>query len=426
MISRLPPRGAAGLGSGRTASLSLAGQHRINGHYYRDVTTNTAQRERRNDRGRQANLSALLRQVHAAARPRSELTRLSGLNRSTVAALVAELADRGLVVEDESAGGGLVGRPSPVVRPSDRVAVLAVHPEIDAVRIAPVLLGGRVLRRFRVAADRPSADAVVQIVQAALPAIVAELPDGAVIMGAGAAVPGLVRVADGFVRLAPHLGWQGVPLAALLEDALGIPAGAANDASLGASAEWAFGAGRGTRDLLYVNGGASGIGGGIVAGGAPLLGASGHAGEVGHVTVTSSGAKDSAGLTGTLEAAVSRAALTRALGAELPDDDLERALAGNRSVRVSEEVNRQVDVLAVALGGAVNMLGSERVVLGGFLGALAAVAGERLHREFARHLLAPLVGEVELRRAELGADLLLVGAASIPLERVLSEVPALG
>jgi predicted NBD/HSP70 family sugar kinase len=145
------------------------------------------------------------------------------------------------------------------------------------------------------------------------------------------------------------------------------------------------------------------------------------------VTVSADGAKDSAGLAGTLEAAVSRAALTEVLGVELPDDDtLEDALLGARSDRVTREVNRQIDALAVALGGVVNVLGSERVVLGGFVGALAAVAGTRLRREFEQHLLAPLVGEVELRRAELGADLLLIGAASIPLERVLREVPALG
>jgi predicted NBD/HSP70 family sugar kinase len=145
------------------------------------------------------------------------------------------------------------------------------------------------------------------------------------------------------------------------------------------------------------------------------------------VTVTSDGATDSAGLAGTLEAAVSRAALTRALGMKLPDDDgLERALLGSRSASVADEVDRQVDALAVALGGVVNVLGSERVVLGGFLGALDAVAGTRLRLEFDRHLLAPMVGEVELRRAELGADLLLVGAASIPFERVLREVPRLG
>lgn len=394
--------------------------------YDRGVATHPTHRDRRTDPGRHANLSAVLRRVHAAPRSRSELTRLTGLNRSTVAALVAELADRGLVVETEPPGGGLVGRPSPVVRPSDRAVAIAVHPEIDAVRVAAVLLGGRVLGRARVEADRPSASAVAGIAREAVRAVIADLPDGAVVTGAGVAVPGLVRVADGLVRLAPHLGWHDVPLAALLEEELGIPVGAANDASLGASAEWVFGAGRGARDLLYVNGGASGIGGGIIAGGAPLLGASGHAGEVGHVTVAAGEARDSAGLAGTLEAAVSRAALAEALGARVPDDDdLERALAGDRSGRVTREVHRQVDALAVALGGIVNVLGSERIVLGGFLGALVSVAGTRLRREFDRHLLAPLAGDVEFRRAELGADVLLIGAASIPLERVLAELPAL-
>jgi predicted NBD/HSP70 family sugar kinase len=406
--------------------VAIAESHQVMRRYDQGVATHPTHRDRRTDPGRHANLSAVLRRVHAAPQSRSELTRLTGLNRSTVAALVAELADRGLVVETEPPGGGLVGRPSPVVRPSDRVVAIAVHPEIDAVRVAAVLLGGRVLGRVRVEADRPSASAVVGIVREAVRVMAAELPDGAVVTGAGVAVPGLVRVADGLVRLAPHLGWQDVPLATMLEEELGIPVGAANDASLGASAEWVFGAGRGTRDLLYVNGGASGIGGGIIAGGVPLLGASGHAGEVGHVTVAAGGARDSAGLAGTLEAAVSRAALADALGAKLPDDDgLERSLAGDRSGRVTREVYRQVDALAIALGGIVNVLGSERIVLGGFLGALVSAAGTRLRGEFDRHLLAPLVSDVEFRRAELGADVLLIGAASIPFERVLKELPAL-
>jgi predicted NBD/HSP70 family sugar kinase len=390
------------------------------------VALDTTHRDRRADPGRHANLSTLLRRVHAAPQSRSELTRSSGLNRSTVGALVAELVDRGLAVEDGPARAGGVGRPSPVIRPSDRAVAIAVHPEIDAVRIATVLLGGRVLSRVRVEADNPSASTVVGIVRDAVPEMIAGLPGGSIVTGAGVAVPGLVRVADGFVRLAPHLGWHDVPLAALLEEVLGIPVGAANDASLGASAEWVFGAGRGARDLLYVTGGPSGIGGGIIAGGVPLLGASGHAGEVGHVPVTADEARDSAGLAGTLEAAVSRAALTEVLGVNLPDDGLERALAGARSDRVTREVHRQVDALAVALGGMVNVLGSERVVLGGFLGALASAAGTRLRREFDRHLLAPLVSDVELRRAELAADVLLIGAASIPLERVICDLPALG
>jgi predicted NBD/HSP70 family sugar kinase len=60
-----------------------------------------------------------------------------------------------------------------------------------------------------------------------------------------------------------------------LTEATGYPAWAANDASLGALAERTFGAGRGIDNMLYLNGGASGIGGGIISGGVALAGASG-------------------------------------------------------------------------------------------------------------------------------------------------------
>ena len=390
------------------------------------MTTERAPAGRRMDPGRRENLSRVLRAVHATPRPRSELTRLTGLNRSTVAALVAELAERGLVVEDDPSILG-VGRPSPTVRPADRAVAFAVHPEIDAVRVAAVRLGGRVVRTIRVdVAERPDAASVVAIAREAVAELRADLPSDAVVVGAGVAVPGLVRFGDGMVRLAPHLDWHDVPIAAMLEDALGVPVSAANEASLGAAAEWTFGAGRGVADLLYVNGGASGIGGGIVVGGSPLRGAGGHAGEVGHVVVGGSG-HDSAGLAGTLESQVTRDRLAAALGTRTADPDaFERALVADRSEAVRTEIGRQVRGLAVALASVVNVLGSERVVLGGFLGALVTAAPDELRREFDRHLLAPLVDEVELRRAELGADLLLIGAAALPFERVLAELPTLG
>ncbi|PZE76534.1 ROK family protein [Curtobacterium sp. MCBD17_019] len=394
----------------------------------------SASQARRKDLGRHQNLTSLLRRVHATPATRSDLTRFSGLNRSTVAGLVGELVDRGLVVEDEVRGAGSVGRPSPTVRPADRAVGIAVHPEIDAVRVAAVLLGGRVVRRVRVDVDQPpTPERVATIAQEAVAAIRADLPPGAVVVGAGVAVPGLVRVADGVVRLAPHLDWHDVPLAAQLASALDMPVRAANEASLGAAAEWVFGAGRGADDLLYVNGGASGIGGGIVTGGVPLLGASGHAGEIGHVSIRTDGSRDSAGLVGTLEAAVTRARLAAVLDVREPDPDtFERMLlaategGSSRSSAVVAEVERQIDTLAIALASVVNVLGSERIVLGGFLAALAAADGPRLRSAFDAHLLAPLVPDVQIRRAELGADILLIGAASLPLEHVLTELPTLG
>ncbi len=330
---------------------------------------------------------------------------------------------RGLVVEDEPSAAGTIGRPSPVVRPSDRAVAIALHPEIDAIRVAAVRLGGRVSETVRIDVEQvPDVDRFIAIAAEAVADIRTRLPSDSVVVGAGIAVPGLVRVHDGFVRLAPHLNWRDAPLAERMQAALAMPVQAANDASLGAAAEWTFGAGAGADDLLYVNGGASGIGGGIVAGGRPLVGAAGHAGEIGHVTVSPEDRVDSAGLPGTLEALVRREALAQVLGIHTADPAaFEAAVLGSQDPAVRAEVDRQVDALAIALASVVNVLGSRRVVLGGFLGALAATAQDALTERFETRLLGPLVGEVEIRRAALGDAILLIGAASLPFARLLDD-----
>lgn len=369
----------------------------------------------RNDLLRRHNLALVLRRVHVAPLTRSGLTRESGLNRSTIGALVGDLVERGLVVEDEATGAGQVGRPSPVVRPSDGPLAIAVNPEIDAVTVATVRLGGRVLAKERLPFPAPPApEEAVRAVADSVGRLTSVAGPGHRILGAGVAMPGIVRRQDGLVRLAPHLGWRDVPFAGMLADALGLRVSAANDASLGAQGEWVFGAGRGVADLVYLNGGASGVGGGIVSGGVLIGGATGHAGELGHTTVRSGGAVDTIGVRGTLESEVRRGALLEVLGLHRADpDELEAALRADGSADVRREVHRQVDALAIAIANAVNVLNPARIVLGGFLSALAAAAPSRLEKRVAERAL-PLLGErVDIRRAELGSDLLLIGAAEL-------------
>jgi predicted NBD/HSP70 family sugar kinase len=380
----------------------------------------------RGDVVRRHNLGLVLRRVHLQPSSRSELTRESGLNRSTIGALVSELVERGLVAEAEPNALGLVGRPSPVVRPSGRPVALAVNPEIDAVTVAAVGLGGRVLERERVeVAQPPTPERAAQVAAEAIRRIGTRLPVSARIVGIGAAIPGVVRAADGLVRHAPHLAWRDAPFAELLSTATGLSVAAANDASLGARSEWTFGAGRGVGDLIYVNGGASGIGGGIVSGGVLLGGAAGHAGEIGHAVVRRGGSRDTTGARGTLESEVTRAALLAVLGLDSADPEmLERALLADRSTPVRAEVARQIDVLAAALGTAVNMLNPSRIVLGGFLAALAAVDQTRIERRLEEHVLPALGEHMTLHRAALGSDLLLIGAAELPFEQLFADPTA--
>ncbi len=377
---------------------------------------------------RRENLSSVLQLLHRrGASSRSQLTTATGLNRSTIGSLITELTERDLVSETVPDAPGRVGRPSPVVSITDKVVALAVNPEIDAVTIGLVGLDGRVQHRIRHPLDRiPSASEIGAIVAATLEDIRAEYGAARTIIGIGAAVPGLVRGIDGVVRLAPHLGWVDEPFAALLTETTGLPAFVANDASLGASAERLFGAGRGMDDLVYLNGGASGVGGGVVSGGTLLAGASGYAGELGHTLVNGSGSRCHCGAVGCLETEVAQASLLHALGLTGADaDELDAALAASHDPAVRVEVHRQLGFLAIALRNAVNVFNPALIVLGGFLSSLFAADPERLESLMVEQSLWATAQDVRIVHAELGSALLMIGAAELVFTPVLWDPAAL-
>ena len=376
---------------------------------------------------RRENLAAVLRALMVGGpMSRADLGRLTGRNRSTVASLVSDLAGMGLVDEFDPVTDGTVGRPSHGVALSSTVAAFAVHPEVDALTVAIVGLDARVRRKVRHEFDQiPSMSDVVHLATTVMDAMGAE-ESGFRVIGIGVAVPGLVRSGDGLVRDAPHLQWHEVPLGAALAEATSLPVHVANDAQLGALAERDYGAGRGVSNFVYLNGGASGIGGAIVAGGDLLRGAYGYAGELGHTPVSGSAAVDTVGIAGSLEAEVTREELLTLLGADHMDPEaFEAALMADRSEAITTAVARQQIHLATALGTVINVLNPERILLGGFLASLLAYDPQGLHSALQTRALAPAMEGVEIVSAQLGANLLLVGAAHRALEPLVDDPASL-
>lgn len=281
---------------------------------------------------RRANLSAILTLLYRnGPLSRAALATRTGRNRSTIGSLVGDLGELGLVEERDPDTMGRVGRPSPVAHLRPDVAAIAVNPEIDLLTIGLVGLDGEVRRVIRHAYDRiPTTSEVLSITSAVISGMAMEL--GAMrIVGIGVAVPGQIRTSDGLVRNAPHLNWHGEPAEPLAE-ATGYPVHVANDAALQG---WPAAVRRGEgapQHLVYLNGGASGIGGGVIAGGTLLGGTAGHAGEFGHIRISSSPTVDSAGISGTLEAEVTRLELLDALGlASVEPAQFAAALLADRS-----------------------------------------------------------------------------------------------
>jgi predicted NBD/HSP70 family sugar kinase len=378
------------------------------------------------DRGgvRRQNLSRILGLVHREGPiARAALTERTGLNRSTVADLVAELERAGLVGQSDPDPARRVGRPSPTVRGSVNAVAIAANPEVDALTVAAVGLDRTVRARARIPFERaPSpADAVAALAAQLRAWLAGELAE-ARIVGLGLAVPGLVRTEDGLVRDAPHLHWRDVPLRELVRTATGAPTVVGNDASLGVRAEHLFGAARGVDDVVYLNGGASGIGGGLIVDGIPIGGAGGYAGEFGQNRPGIEDAADRRVPGGVLEDEVNRARLLDAVGLATADDTaLATALRASEDAAVSAEVSRQRRILSTALANAVNVLNPSVVVLGGFL---ATLAEQDLPGFLAavRTQAMPACGErLEIRPASLADDRLLVGAAELAFGPLLAD-----
>jgi predicted NBD/HSP70 family sugar kinase len=372
---------------------------------------------------RRGNLSAVLGLVHrTGAASRSQITKLTGLNRSTVAALVGELVELHLVVEKNPEATNRVGRPSPVVTPHPRTVAIAVNPELDAVTIGIVGLGARVVRRVRREVDHPVTPEETAAIVAEVIADLADDLAGRHVIGIGLAVPGLVRSRDDTVRWAPHLTWTDSAIVPLIEAATGYPARAGNDASLGGWAEHLFGAGHGIDDLIYLNGGASGIGGGVIVAGTALGGHGGYAGEFGQNRPGFTDPADRRTPNGTLEDEVSRARLFGALGMQGGDEAaLAEALLASTSSQVHEELARQRRVLAVALSNAVNVLNPEVVVLGGFLASVHASDPDGLARDVAAQAVSAAWEGTSIRPAGLGEDRLMIGAAELAFAALLAD-----
>jgi len=373
------------------------------------------------DQLRRNNLSKILGLLHRSGPlSRAQLTRMTGLNRSTVGAVVADLAELRLVCERMPEKVARAGRPSPVVHLDERTVAIAVNPEVDAVHVGLVGLGGRVLTHVRVeAADLPTAEQVVKLASAAIDEMLAAQDLELLVIGLGIAVPGQVRLSDGQLREATHLGWLEQPLATMFERSTGHPAWAANAAMLAMRAESTFGAVRDVDDLVYIIGGPSGIGGGVLTGGQLLTGTAGYAGEVGHTFVRSGGAICHCGAHGCLEAEVTQQGLLDAVGLKPAQaGELAAALADSADPQVAALVAESLDLLGIAVRNAVNLFNPSVVVLSGFLAALHTAA------EHDNALLGEAIRSaretVRIQDAALGADQLIVGAAELVFDKLIA------
>jgi predicted NBD/HSP70 family sugar kinase/biotin operon repressor len=367
------------------------------------------------ERNRVLVVDALRRRGQAS---RSDLARLTGLSRTTVGSVVSALQERGLVVEHAVNGGRQTvrGRP-PVLLRLDPTAGVAVGIAFDHDEVWVVLgdLSSTVLGELRTEMDVDhSALEAIDVAVGMVRTLQREADvDSSQIVGAGVGLPGPIDRRTGRIGSDAILpGWAGLEAGKELTRRLNLHVEVDNDANLGALAEASFGAGRGLKDIVYVMIG-SGVGAGLVLGGRVHRGASGLAGEIGHVQVRPDGVVCRCGNRGCLETIAGedalRALLRPRLGYDVTTADLiDLVTAGDRGAcRVVNDAGRAVGQVVADLSNALN---PEAIVVGGQLGDAGEPLLNGMREAVARYALPAAVQGVQVVAGELGDRAEVVGA----------------
>ena len=369
---------------------------------------------------------------------RAAIAAHSGLTRTSVSRLTSELIAAGLVYEVGTPRSGRTGRPGTLLAIDGR-HVLGVGAEVnvDCIRVVVRDLGGREVQRARRPLDvvAEGAERALRLLAQTCNDLLGSVPPSAEgnrvhLAGIGVAVPALTAMATGVVTEAPNLHWQDVPVGEMLAKYLGytdVPIFVGNDGNFGALAEHRLGANAGASDLIYVTGEA-GIGAGVIAQGALLLGARGYAGEVGHVAVEPGGPLCGCGRRGCWEARVGLGALFDAGESPtarrmMPETRVKavvsRAGRGERDTLLRlEELGHWV---GVGVGNLVNIFGTELVILGGYFVPLGRWILPSAHRALAERAMVRVDPEHLLTTSELGFDAAMLGASTYALEAVFSN-----
>lgn len=275
---------------------------------------------------------------------------------------------------------------------------------------------GSVVRRHERETPRDSQERVI----AALEDAVEELLDESV-AAIGIGAPSPIDAERGVVVRCPNLPLENAPLRDHMREKFDLPVGLDNDANAAAIGEWRAGAGRGVDDLVMLTLG-TGVGGGVISGGAPFRGRNGGGVELGNVVIVHDGVSSHEIWRGHLEAYVSGQAAADAVREAFgPPADAHRLirLADEGDAEAKSILLELAEILGSAVGSFVNIFGPELVLLGGGFGIaaydhLAEPAAERARRE----ALEPMRSSFRLAKAELGTAAGLIGAAFVGFEEL--------
>jgi predicted NBD/HSP70 family sugar kinase len=347
---------------------------------------------------------------------RAALARSTGLTRTTVSDVVADLIRDGLT--REVGRGPSTGGKAPILLAfaDDARHLIGLDLGENVFRGAIVDLRGEIRSAIEVAVDNRDGDQALERVFRLVDHLLAGTHRP--ILGIGIGTAGLIDTTIGTVLEAVNLDWHGLPLGALLQARTGLPVYVANDSQATALAEYVFGAPR-SANLIVVKVG-EGIGAGLILGRRLFQGDGFGAGEIGHTTVRHDGAACRCGRLGCLETVAS----TRAILGRLASHGISRLPDAVAALEAGDPFVRDVVVaagreLGVAIAWLVGVLNVERIVLVGSAAEFGEPWLSAVREAMAASALGLLADTTTIEIGRLHADGVVLGATALLMTREL-------
>jgi glucokinase-like ROK family protein len=374
------------------------------------------------------------------------LVEISGLNKSTVGSLLAQLQSWKFV-KDGGRSEPRPGRPGVLIDVNpDAGCLIGVEVGVGFISVVVTDLKVQPIWRRKVETDSEiplSQTQILELAERLVHEAIETMMYERHLFGIGVVMPALIDHATGMVLFAPNLKWNNVPLRDQWQKRFGVPVIVENDANAAALGEQMIGVAKQVDNFVYLNA-SVGLGAGLIVGGKLYSGAGGFAGEVGHMTLEPNGPRCNCGNCGCWETLVGPVAIVRrvreaaaqgctptllALGevnGNVNAIRLEHILhaAAQGEPAILDALNEVGRYLGIGIASLVNTFNPSLVVLGGALSIAGPFVLPRAQEEVKARAMPAIRQNVKITWSAFRFDACVIGAVTLILREILNHPTA--
>jgi len=359
---------------------------------------------------------------------RAQISKITGLNRATVSAIVDELIYEGIVIE-EGLGESKGGRKPIILRINENYGcIIGIDLGVNYVSVLLANFNAKTLwsKKLMLNIGESQEEIIDKIFTLVDEALINAPKTIKGILGIGMGVPGITNHKEGIILKAPNLNWENVNIKEIIREKYDTKIFIDNEANVAAIGEKWFGTGQKFKNLIYVSAGI-GVGAGIIINDKLFRGANGLAGELGHMTIDVNGIKCSCGNIGCWELYASEKALIRLMS---PQNDINYSKnkklidiieqARNGSIEAINSFKSVAKFLGLGIVNLINTFDPELIIIGNTISLAYDLIIDEVKRIVNDNCFTAKHSKVKIEVSRFGTDACAIGAIALVISDIFS------